>query len=148
GLGKEVAIEIRVTADAGVGQINVGDLAVSQLVHLPAIVLNPGEVAQTDLGIHWRYRDVPPAVAIRMGADLNRNRLAGGRLEGLIQVVGILDVLAVDGEQVFASFHVHAGLGQRSASLRVPVFAGINAGKAVPAILLFVIRAEQAAADL
>ena len=45
-LRKVVAVEIRITAGVGVGQVDVGHAAAGQFVHLAAIVFDPGVVAQ------------------------------------------------------------------------------------------------------
>ena len=50
-LGEEVAVEARVAAPGGVGQVDVGEPSAAQPVDGAAVVLDPGAVAQVALAL-------------------------------------------------------------------------------------------------
>ena len=69
-LGKIIAIEIGISGARRVGQINVGQLAAAEFVHLAAIAFDPCEVAQRRF--HCPPEPRSPRVSLR--------RRDGGRL--------------------------------------------------------------------
>src|SRR6202034_1351464 len=147
-LREEVAVEIRIAAPGGVRQINVGEFSTARLVHFAAIGFDPVKIAKRVLAGNGDDGDVAGARAVRIRTDLEDHLLAGGFLEQLVDFVRGGEVLAADGEQIFARLDVDAGLGERRLEMRVPVFATVDFLEAVAAVFDGVVGAEQADADV
>ena len=71
-------------------------------------------MAQVLFALDGNDGDVAGVFAVGIGADFKYNLLAGRLFEEAVDVVGGVQVAAVDGEDVVSGFDVDAGLGQRS----------------------------------
>lgn len=109
GLGEKVAIEVGVAAAGGVGQIDVGELAVAELVDFAAVGLDPGEIAERGFAFERNNGDFTRAGGVGVGSDAQERGFAGGFFEEAVDLVGAANVAAVDGEKVFAFDDVDAG---------------------------------------
>ena len=143
-LGEEVAVEVGEAGARGVRDVDVGDLAAGHLVDFAAVAFNPGEVAQAMFRLDGDDGDIARARAVGIGTDVQHDLLAGGSFEEAVDVVGGVQIAAVDGEQILAFLHVDAGLGERGVQSGIPVFAVVDAREAVAAVVDGVVRAEQA----
>ena len=143
-LREEVAIEVGKAGAGGVRDVDVGDLAAGHLVDLAPIAFDEGEVAQALLRFDGDDGDIARSATVRIGPDMQNHLLARGAFKEAVEVVGGVQVAAVDGKQVFALFHVDAGLGERRVQRGVPVFAVVDVGETVAVVVDGVVGAEQA----
>ena len=58
------------------------------------------------------------ALPSAFGTDFEDDLLAGGFFEEAVDVVGGVEIAAIDGEEIFADVDVDAGLSERGAELR------------------------------
>ena len=81
--------------------------------------------------------------AVWICADLQHDLLAGSFLEKAVDVVGRMQFAAVYGENVVACFDVDPGLREWRLQTGIPVFAIVDFGDAVAAVLQTIVRAQQ-----
>src|SRR5205814_597586 len=134
-LGEEIAVEASEPFGGGVGNVDVGDLAAGQGVHLFAVGIYPGEVAQLALAGHGNDGHFTRGLAVGVAGDGDHGLLAGGPLEEPVDIVGGGQIFAVDGEQVLALFHAGARLQKRRAQLGIPAFAAVDPGELVAVVV-------------
>src|SRR5208282_1091540 len=65
-----------------------------------------------------------------------------------VNIVGGVQIAAVDGKDVISGLDVDAGLGERSLVAGIPVFSVVNLGDSVTIIFETIVGAEQAASQL
>src|SRR5215467_8609022 len=75
-LREVVAIETRVSALAGVGNVNISDTTSCGLIDASPVVLNPREMPEIFFAIHRDNRNIARILAIRIGANFEYNLLA------------------------------------------------------------------------
>ena len=101
--------EALLAADRGVGQVQVADLAVGELVDLAAVVLHPGVVAQVGLAGDGHDRDLAAVLAVGVGPTLKHHLLADLVLQQAEGVRRGRQLDAVDRQQVVARRHLTPG---------------------------------------
>jgi hypothetical protein len=70
--------------------------------------------------------------------------LACRAVEELVEIVGGVELAAVDGQKVLALLDINAGQGERGGEAGGPVLAAEDLGDAIAAVFDLVVRAEQA----
>ena len=118
GLRKVVAVEVGESASARVGQIDVGQLAVGELVDLLLVALDPVDVAQRRLAGHGSDGNVVRILAVGR-ADAQADHLARRAFEQLLNIHAGGEVLAFDGEDAVAHRDVQPRLRQRRLLVRI-----------------------------
>ena len=108
-LGVKVTIEVGVACPAGVGHVNVGDLAPGKLIDFTAIALDPIDVAQAVFRSDGHHGHIACAAAIWLGADTDHCLLAGKPVEGAIQIVRRVKFAAIHRQEVFPFRNIGSG---------------------------------------
>ena len=88
--------------------------------------------------------DIARASAVWIWTDVQHDLVAGGSFEEAVDVVGGVQIAAVDGEQILAFLHIDAGLGERGVQSGIPVFAVVDVGETVTVVVDGVVGAEEA----
>src|SRR6185369_9367237 len=126
-----VAIETVVARLSGVGKINVSELSSGKFLNQPSIRFNPRTGPQTLLvgnrhnGYATRTFQIGPAVYGK------RNLPARSPIQQSIDIVGRLQLDAVDCQDVVTDRDVGAGCRERSAQFRIPTLVIVNPGHLV-----------------
>ena len=145
GLREEVALEVGVAGAGGVRHIDVRDAPVRRLGDLAQVAFDPVAIAQVRLVFDRHDLDDARAAAVGVRSDRQLDDASRGLLEAAVEILGILEIVAVDGEQILPCFDVDARLGQRRAQLRIPIEAAEDFREAIAAVFDFVVGAEEAA---
>ncbi len=113
--------QVVLAVDAGVGHVDVADLALGLRRDVGAVLLDPLAVAEVRLAAQGLDHDVTGIVVeLRLLADGDRDRAARQAHERGPRVLGRVHGHAVDGQEVVALLDVDAGLPQRVAGVHVP----------------------------
>ncbi len=108
--------------------MNVGDAAAGGFVDAAAVVFDPGKMAQMFFALDGNDGDLAGILAVWIRADFEHDLLAGGFFEEAVDVVGGVQIAAVDGKDVVSGFDVDAGLRERGFVAGIPVLAVIDFG--------------------
>ncbi len=143
-----VAIEIYITTKRGIRQVNVCDPPSSHLLHFAPIVFHPLEMTKREFVIERHDRSIVGAAAVCVWPDLDYYLLSCSLLEVAVEIVGGVEIAAVDGQQIVADVDVDSWLGERRHEFWIPILAVEDAREAVAAVLDLVVCTEKTGADL
>src|SRR5262249_37317150 len=131
-----------------VGQIDVCELAVGELVYKTAVSFYPGSRAQGLLVGHRDYRRLTRAFERWTAVDGQHGLPIRRAVEQTGDVVGRFQLNPIDSEDVIADRDIYAGAAERRAQVGVPALVVVDAGDLVTAVINREVGAEQSAGRL